>query len=919
VNRPEFAGQHRLDTNDALSSAASHLEPPRVRFMSAFHAIALYVLFLFSGMASLICETVWFKQLQFVLGSSAFSMSVAVACFFGGLAFGGWLGGRLADRSRALLGLYALLEFTLAMASAIVTLTLSYWEIWIALLAPWIGPQSSLSSPLTVVLCAVILTVPTTLMGATLPVLGKHLARSNTRLARKIGLLYGVNTLGGAIGCALVGFFLIGRLGVIQSALLASAIYLAIAVGALIATRLAPSEMHRAPEEPATADEAIEGASPIQSDPWLLLAYALMGFVSIAYEVLWFRLLTYFGVHTVYAFAGMLSTYLVGLVLGSLINAKYLSDRADQSLADLARLQLMVVASAVVSLAMLGRSRNVLAAIEGLEHWLGPASILASLFSGTSSFFWLCLIILLLPSTLIGIGLPLAMELTARRHGALGSRLGLLYSINTLGGVLGSLVAGFVLLPMLGSQGSYSVVVLLNLAVFAILVASQPTLRRDRRLPREGALALAFLIACGLFLGKDYLEQALTRFNGAEVLAFRESPDAAFVVLGYRTPHTGPYQQLVVNGTSYANNSPPGRRYMGTLGHLPALLHTDPRSALVISIGTGTTVGSLTLHPRLERIWAVDIAREVFDMAPLFVPLNNRFHESPQVQKVVADGRHFLLGTDICFDVLTFEPPPPIEAGVVNLYSREFYRLARDHMNPGAILCQWIPLDTGFELLPRMMIRTMMAEFPHVSLWIPNRMEAAVVASMEPLRIDLERLRERMSAPALHSDLEAYGLGESEQLLATFVNADDGLSRYAGSAPTVTDDQPRIEYFNLYSPKREIRLADILAHRQSVEKYLIRRPPDWARLHLCEEVIEEIWHEYEEAKLGRFTSADVHLNHALALDPQNAYLKYLSRDRQRSPLTVESRLGHPRKALDPQEIPSDRWIEVRVTRGDENE
>jgi spermidine synthase len=889
MNRPDLAGLSRPDPNRLTSSITDLRDARSDQVNSHFHVIYIYMLFLCSGMASLICETVWFKQLQFVLGSSTFSVSVVVASFFGGLAFGGWLGGRLADRTRGLLSLYASLELCLSLASAAVTLALSCWESWIALLAPWLGPQSGLSRPLTALLSAVILIVPTALMGATLPVLGKHLARSNINLGRKIGLLYGVNTMGGAFGCALVGFFLIGRLGVIQSALLASFIYLAIAVGAAVAIRLAPRGVHRDLDESTPVSEAVEDALSFRPDGWLMLVFFLMGFVSIAYEVLWFRLLTYFGIHTVYAFAGMLSTYLVGLVLGTAIYTKYLAHRADRHLADLARVQLMVVAAAVFSLASLGRSRNLLAFIEGLERRLGVADIWVDLLSGTSSFLWLCLIVVLLPCTLIGIGFPLAMEMIARRHAALGTRLGLLYSVNTMGGVLGSLVVGFGLLPLVGSQGSYMIVVLLNLALFMILVASQRPLRGDRRLLREGALGVVFLMACGFVLGRNYLKESLTNFQGAEVLAFRESPDATFVVLGYQAPHTGRYQQLVVNGTSYANNSPPGRRYMGTLGHLPALLHADPHSALVISIGTGTTIGSLTLHPRLERIWAVDIAREVFDLAPLFVPLNHRFTESPKVRQVVADGRHFLLGTDLRFDVLTFEPPPPVEVGVVNLYSREFYRLAKGHMNPGAVLCQWIPLDTGFELLPRMMIQTLLAEFPHVSLWIPNRMEAALIASIEPLRIDPERMRGRMSESTLRTDLEAYGLGEPEQLLATFVTADLGLADYAGTAPTVTDNQPRIEYFSLYSPKREIRFADILPHRQSVETYMIRQPPDLARLRLCEKVIRDVWHEYEDSRFGQLDAAAGHLNHALSLDPRNRYLQYLLRDRGSSALREGSR------------------------------
>src|SRR5262249_15970645 len=233
----------------------------------------------------------------------------------------------------------------------------------------------------------------------------------------------------------------------------------------------------------------------------------------------------------------------------------------------------------------------------------------------------------------------------------------------------------------------------------------------------------------------------------------------------------------------------------------------------VICIGTGTTVGGLSLHSRIEKLWAVDITADVFDFARYFEPLNNHFLRSPKVRPVVADGRHFLLTTDEQFDVMTFEPPPPQEAGVVNLYRREFYQLAKRRLAPGGILCQWMPLDLSHEVLGRMMLRTLQAEFPYVSLWIPCNYEGVAIASMEPLRIDPEVLRDRMADPAVRRDMGASGLGTVEQLLATFVTADAGLKDYVGGVPLVTDNQPRIEYFNFY-PLGQVRFKNLLAHEQ---------------------------------------------------------------------------------------------------------
>jgi len=867
----------------AAAFASPDVRPGRGLSQKRLANLVIHLLFFFSGMASLICEVVWFKQLQFVLGSSTYAVSVVVACFFGGLACGSWLGGRLADRWRRLLRGYAALEFALGVVAVGVTLLLATWASWIEGLAAWVGPQAPLALPLMILVSLVILLPPTALMGATLPVLARFLVAERSQLAQRIGVLYGLNTLGAVAGCILVGFVLIAGLGVMASALVAAGIYLAIAAAALGLDRLdglAPAAGPAAID--ARADVALgkeagaDAANPAlaRSGRLLLLAFALMGFTAIAYEVLWFRLLIYFGTHSVYAFAGMLATYLLGLVFGALLCARYLAPRKDRHLVYFARLQLVVAAAALLSLAMLGRGRNLLTGIVDIQHALGTYGLLGPTLTDAVSFAAFCLVVLVVPTTLIGIGFPLATEVTIHRLSRLGSRLGGLYSLNTLGGVAGSLVAGFVLLPLVGSQGSFTLIVLLNLGLFALIVGSQPALRRQAGLWREGAVVLTVSIVAFGVLGGDYLEQALTRFEGATVADFRESADATFTVLDYDSPHAGRYQQLLVNGWSYANNSPPGRRYMSTLGHLPALLHRQPRSALVICVGTGSTVGSLTLHPELKDIAAVDIAADVFAVAPHFVPLNHRFFEAPAVRSVAADGRHFLLCNEEQFDLLTFEPPPPSGAGVVNLYSREFYQVAKRRMKPGAVLCQWVPLDMPQEALPRMMLKTLMAEFPHVSLWIPNRMEGVAIASLEPLRIDVDRLQERMAAPALQADLKAYGMGRPEQVLATFVAADDDLVPFVGDAPLVTDDRPRIEYYHWY-PRTPMRYEEVLRHRRPVEAHLNKPWPAPAALETARQVTMHLWLSHERQQDKNLAAARDHVEQALGMDPENQYLLYL--------------------------------------------
>src|SRR5262249_4676426 len=259
-----------------------------------------------------------------------------------------------------------------------------------------------------------------------------------------------------------------------------------------------------------------------------------------------------------------------------------------------------------------------------------------------------------------------------------------------------------------------------------------------------------------------------------------------------------------------------------------------------------------------------------------FAPINQRFYQNPRVHEVAADGRHYLLGTSNTFDVITLEPPPPHDAGVVNLYTEEFYQLAKQRMRPGAVLAQWVPMDIGRGVLPKMMLKAMLAQFKHVSLWLPSRMEGVAIGSDQPLEIDRDILSRRMSEPAVAEDLAAIGLRSPEHLLATFVAADEALAAFVHDAPGLTDNRPRIEYYNWY-PLEPIRVAELKRLREPVERYLSDRSSEGARLDMARHVVDAIWDEHEATADGDMPRARSVLGLALALEPNNAYLRFLDR------------------------------------------
>jgi spermidine synthase len=840
--------------------------------VGALLRISVIAIFFASGAASLTLQVIWFKQLQFVLGSATFSVSVTVASFFFGLSVGSAFGGRVADAVTHPLRVYGFLELILAPVSFAVTVFLSHWSIWVGWMSPMLNLDSPARLPLIVFLSLATLSLPTILMGATLPLLVRFLARSQTELANKIGLLYGFNTLGAAIGTLGVGFVLIGLLGITGSSLFASMLYACVGGFSLLAARHQPPlSVEKQKQEKIRGKTSESGAETL-----LVWLFACSGFVSISYEVVWFRFLTNISSSSVYAFSGMLSTYLFGLVIGSLVCAKFLAPRKDILLRYFAITQLLIGITATLTLAMLGKARTLYSFVSPIISILVPVRV-QILLGDDVSFFFTCVLAILLPTIVIGISFPLASELTVMRMSALGRKIGKLYALNTIGGVLGSLTAGFVLIPYLGSQWALSTLILMNMLLFIGIVASQRGLLTNWVLWRQGAMASSVVVVSFVLLGSHYLERQLTAFDGAKVLELRESKEATFAVLQYDDEAAGKSQQLVVNSKSYANNRPEGRRYMAAMGHYPVLLHNGPsETAAVICIGTGTTVGAVSTHNELQSIDAVDLAPAVFDFARYFVPINKRFYQDPKVHEIVADGRHFLLGTRDTFDVITLEPPPPHDAGVVNLYTEEFYALAKQRMRPGGVLAQWVPLDIGRGVLSKMILKAMLAQFKHVSLWLPSRMEGVAIGSDEPLQIDRDVLNARMSEPAVADDLTAVGLRSPEDLLATFVAADETLAAYVRDTPSLTDDRPRIEYYNWY-PMKQIRVEELKQLREPVERYLTANSSKDAQLDTARTVIDAIWDEHEATVYGDMTTARSALNVALKLEPNNMYLRFLDR------------------------------------------
>jgi spermidine synthase len=768
--------------------------------------ITLCVLFVASGAAGLVLETVLLRQLAWLFGNSAAATALVLAAFMGGLAAGSALFGPLADRIARPLRLYGVLEWGVGLSGAALVWLLGAGREW------FLAPLRQLDPGVTqraveLSLAFGLVMVPTVLMGGTLPAVSRFVVRDARRLAGALGLLYGLNTLGAAAGVFVAGFYLIEWLGVSRTAYAAAAANVIVGCLAMLLDRAAakrPSVADSEERESSTRQRHDPGARHLPAVRGACLAAAAMGgAVVLGYEVVWTRLLSLPMRSFSYSFSLMLSLFLLGLVLGAL-TLPVLERRVRDPATALGWIQLAMGTWVATSLLWLPELLSP-----------GPASsfgdfLLRSALRAAP--------VVLPPTILSGMALPLAVRGYSAGLRQVGRDVGRVYALNTAGAIAGALAAGLLMLPALGAPNTLAALAAVNsLAGLVLFIALRKPVWR---IALAGSLAVGCVLA--VTATSDRFVRAFLRASGGgeqigELLLFHEGATDSIAIVrktyGFHDPEA---KSLITNGVAMAATVKPVWRYMAAEGHLPVLFVERPRSAMHVGVGTGITLGAVASHPRVRRITAAELSDGVIRGLDLFERENGSAHRDPRVDLVQEDGRHHLELTDARFDVITLEPPPPIVAGSVHLYSLDFYRLCSRRLEPGGVVAQWLPLHAQSLASARMSARTFLAAFPHVQLWLPSIRDAVLIGSAEPLEMRLDRVLEAFSEPATRANLERAFLETPQALLATFLWNRRGVERWSEGAPVITDEHPLMEFFRHQGGNMDDRdIATLLAVPQA--------------------------------------------------------------------------------------------------------
>jgi spermidine synthase len=727
-------------------------------------------MFFLSGAAGLIYEVVWARQLVLVFGNTTQAVSAILTGYFGGMAVGALIGGRIADRVRRPLVFYGMLELILV-AVVLVTPTLfrEIHEIYRAGYSQ-LENRPGLLSLVRYGLALLALAPATVLMGATLPTLSRHLSRRRSELGQTFGRLYAANTGGAVAGTWLAGIVLIELIGLTRTMIVGAVASGVAGVAAILLDRVDRAAPETTAPDPAT-DEHVQGPPPGLRQTSLVVAF-VSGLTSLGYQVLWTRLLSSGTGNTTYVFTTILLIFLIGITYGAHVAAGRM--RSVQSpMALLGAIQVVTAAIVLSGLIVLSR------------WWPGFGFLPRAL-------------IVVLPATLaMGVTLPLLSSIVGTDERGIGRDAGLLLASNTFGAILGTFAVPFVLIPSIGSLRSIIVLAMVNVVLGVGLLA----VSLERRSAMRRALTVAGAVL-GILAAISLLTRTpLTRDPGATALT-RESVllgDAEDEIAAVQAGGVGAGRRLLVNGTGMTVLTVDAK----LMSYLPIIARPASQRMLVICFGMGSSFRA-GLRAGLQ-VDGVELVPSVPKMFHHFYTDAGSVLADPRGRLIITDGRNYVELSDRRYDLIVVDPPPPIESsGTSVLYSREFYAASSKRLNAGGVMMEWIPYELSLDEL-RSHVRTFADVFPNVLMAFgPGKFGVFMLGSDSTIAFEPDRVRAILSRPRVLEDL-ASAPDAPRATLDEWVKIISGLrwiegaqiSTFAGQASPIRDDHPVVEYFLL--------------------------------------------------------------------------------------------------------------------------
>jgi spermidine synthase/tetratricopeptide (TPR) repeat protein len=765
---------------------------------------AIASLFILSGITGLIYQIVWFKYLSLFLGNTTYAQTVVLATFMGGLAIGAWLWGRRADDSEQPLAIYAYLELGIGAYCLFYPVFIGFLrDAFISIVhAAALPSDSATVLGLKMVLSLLTLLLPTILMGGTLPVLVKALSGSLEDSGKNVAVLYFLNSFGAVLGSAIGGFAFVPVVGLRASMFITAMVNLAIGLGALFLNR-------RVSLTAASGSEMAPEAGQVFEDKEMSVALVVAGVSGMAamlYEICWVRLLIPILGSSTYSFSLMLIAFITGITLGSWIVSHFII-RIKNLFAFLAICQAGVALALCATLPIYGRLPYYFL---HLGKILQRSETTYPLFLALEFVF--CFFVMVVPTIFMGMTLPVASRIATSSVRVLGKAIGNVFSINTWGTVLGSVIAGLVLIPVIGIKHTIEVGIGLNVLMALLVLFSGASIARTVRLAGSFALlavtALCLLITpnwsrsvslSGVFrlinknapVPKNY-SSFYGMFTNYKPLYYREGRSATVAVVEDRDQAGRPQQVLVVNGKADASSD--GDLPTQTLvGQLPMLFHPKPDTVFIIGLGSGITLGSVLTHD-VKWVDCAEISPEVVEASKFFHAVNNMPLVDPRTWLYVDDALAFLKLTPRRYHVIVSEPTNPWIAGVGNLYTTEFLQQCKQRLTEDGLMVQWFPLYEMDDETARLALRTFRSVFPHMTVWQSLTTDIIVMGSKQPMAFNPTAIKAKFEAKWVKESLSRIQITDVPTLLSLQIMTQKALDQYVGPGALNTEDRPLLEY-----------------------------------------------------------------------------------------------------------------------------
>ncbi|HEY5648744.1 MAG TPA: fused MFS/spermidine synthase, partial [Nitrospiria bacterium] len=722
--------------------------------------------------------------------------------FFFGIAIGSLLGGKILERFKNTVFFYGLVELWIGITALAVPLLLFGVEsLYLRIFGDLeLNPAFSFGYRFFLSIAVVL---PATIgMGATVPVMNRLVSEHGKGIGASVAWAYGINTFGAVTGCLLAGFVLVRFLGVQNTLFFAMTLNALVVLGAF---RLMKGYTPAAGEQKAVPLDKPEAAAVTgRYSTFLVSVYFLSGFLALAYEITWLRLLAIFNSNSVLTFTTALSIYLFGFSLGSLAFYQFLARRVK----GLTIFYLSLWGAGFFTLVLIPLYYYFPAVTHSLIYRNGGLSPSPGLNIAVSEFV-VSGLMMFLPTLFLGLAFPSLCQTLVEAREKIGRRSGLFFFIGNIGAMLGVFITGLFIIPALGLVGTLGLLCALSL----LLGIGVLMIHRDfpkRRLWQAGTLALVFFAVYYGVTGIPFVRSGFLVRDGSEfkyaipksegrakhIIRYKSGPTGTVVVENVRDDLWAPWRRrITIDGQGVASTHPGALVDSKMLAHIPLLLHPEPRNALTVGFGSGGTSWSMVTHG--IDVYAAEIEPEVIRSAHLFTEQNNKVYEHPRFNLIMNDARDHLHTTSRLYDVISTDATNLQYKQNGNLYTKEYFELMKARLNKGGIACAWIPMDPVSREEFTILLRSFMEVFPYSSFWYMDHTRTnfgILIGTPEPLEIDLNRLIEGTSLPEVREDLARIQVDHPFQIVHFLYLDDVGLQRYLGSGPLHTDNRPVLEF-----------------------------------------------------------------------------------------------------------------------------